>query len=127
MLLKEHPTDLEVGESGWNSRAAYRRAYLRQQSELSARSNLESKVTEFRAQGGEDRSGSRFNPPHLQGDYPHPPLGPKTAEELKELIIRRRQSGLDIRPQMIEYGRLVGITTQDRAAELSAIVTGWFK
>jgi hypothetical protein len=68
-MLKEHPTDLEVGESGWNSRAAYLRAYRRQQSELSAKSNLESKSAEFQASGGTERSSGRL-PQHLDNPYP---------------------------------------------------------
>ncbi len=67
-MLVEHPSDLQVGESGWNSRGAYLRAYKKQQAELSAKSNLESKIAEFQAQGGSNRSESRL-PSNLDNPY----------------------------------------------------------
>jgi hypothetical protein len=87
--------------------------------------NQQAKSDEFRASGGTERSGNRFTPPHLNNPYPKPPLAPKSAEEIKQLIISRRQAGLPIQEQMIEYGKLIGITTMDRAQELSNIVQSW--
>ena len=91
----------------------------------SLQAESQAKRAEWENQGGTERNGSRYLPSSMNHEYPRPPLQPKSTAELKDLIISRRQAGLDIRPQMIEYGKLIGITTMDRAQELSNIVKSW--
>jgi hypothetical protein len=110
---------------GYSSIEAMHRVEKKQGKVADYLANQQAKSDEFRASGGTERSGNRFTPPHLNNPYPKPPLAPKSAEEIKQLIISRRQAGLPIQEQMIEYGKLIGITTMDRAQELSNIVQSW--
>ena len=110
---------------GYSSIEAMHRVEKKQGKVADYLANQQAKSDEFRASGGTERSGNRFTPPHLNNPYPKPPLAPKSAEEIKQLILSRRQAGLPIQEQMIAYGKLIGITTMDRAQELSNIVQSW--